>query len=217
MVVSQIPGREDCRMNVKSEKRERTPAVSAVVVAVACTAHSTTPEQPGRSFRERRRPGSRINFRQVCDSDQEGKSMGTFWQDVRYGARMLWKSLGFTIIAVLTLALGIGDNTSLFSVVNEVLLNPLPYPNPDQLVSAYTRTGNFQRSSVSYLNFLDWQKDNRSFAAMAAIRGDHYNLTGQGEAEHLRGYAVSADYFSILDARPVLGRVFNREEDRVGA
>ena len=142
--------------------------------------------------------------------------METFWQDVRYGVRMLWKSPGFTIIAVLTLALGIGANTSLFSVVNGVLLNPLPYPKSEQLISVYTRTTTFQRSSSTYLNFLDWQKDNRSFAALGAYRNESFNLTGRGEAEHLRGYTASADYFSILDAKPLLGRVFTRDEDRVG-
>jgi len=143
--------------------------------------------------------------------------METFWQDVRYGLRVLWKSPGFTTIAVLTLALGIGVNTSLFSVVNGVLLNPLPYPEPDRLTMLYSRTADFQESSVSYLNFLDWQKDNRSFAEMAAFRNEQFNLTGQGEAEHLRGHAVSAGYFSILGAKPVLGRVFTADEDRVGA
>ncbi len=90
--------------------------------------------------------------------------MGTLLQDLRYGLRMLAKSPGFTAIAVLTLALGIGANTALFSVVNGVLLNPLPYPHPDRLFALYSRVANFHESSISYPNFLDWQRDNRSFA-----------------------------------------------------
>src|SRR5487761_244456 len=98
--------------------------------------------------------------------------MGTLLQDLRYGVRMLAKSPGFTAIAVLTLALGIGANTALFSVVNGVLLNPLPYPQPNQLVALYSRTTQFSQSSISYPNFLDWQRDNRSFALLGAYRGD---------------------------------------------
>src|SRR6202008_4538601 len=91
-----------------------------------------------------------------------------FWQDVRYGLRVLLKNPGFVAIAVLTLALGIGANTALFSVVNGVLLNPLPFPNPERLVAVYARTAEFQQSSITYPNFLDWQKDNRSFSALGA-------------------------------------------------
>ena len=84
--------------------------------------------------------------------------MNSFWQDVRYGLRVFWKNPGFSAIAVLTLALGIGANSALFSVVNGVLLNPLPFSNPNELVAVYSRTGTFQEMSISYPNFLDWQK-----------------------------------------------------------
>src|SRR6185437_13636071 len=100
-----------------------------------------------------------------------GGTMGTLLQDLRYAIRMLVKSPGFTAIAVLTLALGIGANTALFSVVNGVLLSPLPYPQPNQLVALYSRTTQFSESSISYPNFLDWQRDNRSFASLGAYRG----------------------------------------------
>src|ERR1700674_6014200 len=119
--------------------------------------------------------------------------MMSFRQDVRYGLRVLSKNPGFTAIAILTLALGIGANTALFSVVNGVLLNPLPFPNPDQLVALYSKTDTFNQSSVTYLNFLDWQKNNHSFSALCAFRSDNYNLTGTGEPERLHAHMVSAD------------------------
>ena len=143
--------------------------------------------------------------------------MGTLLQDLRYGLRMLAKSPGFTAIAVLTLALGIGANTALFSVVNGVLLNPLPYPHPDRLFALYSRVANFQESSISYPNFLDWQRDNRSFAALAAYRSDNFNLTGAGEPERVRAEMISADFFSILGVKPVLGRTLTAQDDHPGA
>src|SRR5438477_6965308 len=106
--------------------------------------------------------------------------MMSFWQDVRYGLRVLAKNPGFTAIAVLTLALGIGANTALFSVVNGVLLNPLRFPSPDELVAGYTKSPTFQESSVSYPNFLDWQKDSHSFASLFGFRSDDFNVLGAG-------------------------------------
>src|SRR6059058_385374 len=141
----------------------------------------------------------------------------SFWQDVRYGLRVLGKNPGFTAIAVLTLALGIGANTALFSVVNGVLLNPLPFPNPDQLLAVYSKTGTFQESSISYPNFLDWQKDNHSFAALSAFRSDDYNLVGAGEPERVHIHMISAEFFLALGLQPLLGRNFHPEEDQAGA
>lgn len=143
--------------------------------------------------------------------------MNTFLQDLRYALRVLAKSPGFTVIAVLTLALGIGANTALFSVVNGVLLNPLPYPQPERLTALYSRTKQFQYSSISYPNFLDWQRDNRSFSALGAYRGDDFNMTGQGEPERLRAEMVSADFFSILGVKPVTGRLIDAQDDHAGA
>jgi predicted permease len=143
--------------------------------------------------------------------------MKSFLQDVRYGLRVLAKSPGFTAIAILTLALGIGANTALFSVVNGVLLNPLPFPNPDQLVALYSKTDTFNQSSVTYLNFLDWQKNNHSFSSLCAFRSDNYNLTGAGEPERLHAHMVSADFFPILGLQPLAGRTFRPEEDQAGA
>jgi predicted permease len=142
--------------------------------------------------------------------------MTSFWQDMRYGLRLLLKNPGFTAIAVLTLALGIGANTALFSVVNGVLLNPLPYPNPDQLVAVYAKSTDFERSSITYPNFLDWQKDSHSFSALGAIRSEEYNLTGVGEPERLHGHMISADFFAALGVPLPLGRNFRSEEDQAG-
>src|SRR3989442_10309986 len=143
--------------------------------------------------------------------------MTSFWQDVRYGLRVLAKNPGFTAIAVLTLALGIGANTALFSLVNGVLLNPLPFPNPDELVALYAKSPTFQESSIAYLNFLDWQKDNHSFASLSAFRSDDYNMTGAGEPERVHIHMISAEFFPALGLQPLLGRAFRPEEDQAGA
>ncbi|HET8921563.1 MAG TPA: ABC transporter permease [Candidatus Acidoferrum sp.] len=143
--------------------------------------------------------------------------MMNFWQDVRYALRVLRKSRGFAAIAVLTLALGIGANTALFSVVNGVLLNPLPFPNPDELYEVYTKTASFEQSSISYPNFLDWQKNNHSFSSLGAFRTDDFNLTGVGEPERLHAHMISAEFFPTLGVKPMLGRNFRSDEDRAGA
>jgi predicted permease len=137
-------------------------------------------------------------------------------QDLRYGLRMLAVSPGFAAIAILTLALGIGANTALFSVVNGVLLNPLAYPHSEQLVRIYGRTPGFDRASISYPNFLDWQRETQTFSSLAIYRNQDYNFIGTGEAERLTGYMISADFFSTLGVRPVLGRNFQRDDDRAG-
>jgi predicted permease len=143
--------------------------------------------------------------------------MRTFWQDVRYGARLLWKNRGFTIIAVLTLALGIGANTALFSVVDGVLLRPLPYQQPERLVALYTsRSGEFDHGSISYPNFEDWRRENRTFSLLAGYRSDDFNLTGQGEPERLDTEMVSATFFPLLGVRPIVGRTFTEQEDKLG-
>jgi predicted permease len=146
-----------------------------------------------------------------------GGGMETFLQDLRYGIRMLAKSPGFTAIAILTLALGIGANTALFSVVNGVLLNPLAYPQSGQLVAIYGKTTGFANAPINYLNFLDWQRDTQTFSSMAMYRNQDYNFIGTGEAERLTGYMISADFFSTLGQMPILGRTFRSEDDRVGA
>ncbi|MGH9572812.1 MAG: ABC transporter permease [Candidatus Acidiferrales bacterium] len=143
--------------------------------------------------------------------------MNCLLQDIRYAIRILAKARGFTIIAIVTLALGIGANTALFSVVDGVLLNPLPYTQPDRLVAIYTHTRTFNRSSISYPNFLDWVRDNRSFSGLAAFRSESMNMTGLGEPERLKGEMVSANFFTTLGVKPVVGRSFVPQEDQIGA
>jgi predicted permease len=138
-------------------------------------------------------------------------------QDVRYALRQLRKSPSFTAVTVLTLALGIGANTAIFSVVNGVLLNPLPFHNASRIVSMFEETQNFAKGSISYPNFLDWQRDNRSFEGMAAYRATDGSITGVGEPENVQAERVSANFFPILGVNPVLGRIFSSEEDRRGA
>jgi predicted permease len=137
-------------------------------------------------------------------------------QDLRYALRAMRKNPGFTSIALLTLTLGIGANTALFSVVNGVLLNPLPYPHSEQLAILYHKSGITDQGSVSYPNFLDWQRENQTFSSMAAFREQSFNLTGEGEPTRLSGHEVSADFFPTLEVNPVLGRLFTPDEDRVG-
>jgi predicted permease len=138
-------------------------------------------------------------------------------QDLRFGLRMLAKSPGFAAVAILTLALGIGANTALFSVVNGVLLNPLPYPDPDQLVTLAESKSNFDSGSISFPNFRDWRRDNRTFSMMGVSRSYSYNLTGKGDAEQLRAEFVSSDFLTLLGVKPVIGRLFAEGEDEIGA
>ncbi len=143
--------------------------------------------------------------------------MRTLLQDVRYGARMLRKSKVFTLVAVAALALGIGANTAIFSVVNAVLLRPLPYERPEQLVWMQEDGQDVRSRWVSYPNYRDWRARSRSFQAMSAVRGWYMTLTGMGEPESVTAGMVSAEYFEVMGVRPVLGRGFQPEEDRPGA
>lgn len=143
--------------------------------------------------------------------------MNTLLNDLRYGLRMLRKNPGFTAVAIITLTLGIGANTAIFSVVSGVLLNPLPYPEPERLVTLYSKTPQFDGSSISYPNLLDWVRDNHSFSGIAGYRGDDLSLTGMGEPERVPDEMVSASFFPILGVKAALGRTFLASEDQVGA
>jgi predicted permease len=142
--------------------------------------------------------------------------MTTLLQDLHYGARMLLRSRGFAAIAIFTLSLGIAANTVLFSIVNGVLLNPLPFLHPAQLVAVYGKSTGFERAPIAYPNFLDWQRDTQTLASIAMYHGEDYNLSGRGEAERVSGYMISSDFFSTLGVKPILGRTFRHEDDQVG-
>jgi putative ABC transport system permease protein len=143
--------------------------------------------------------------------------METLLKDVRFGVRMLIKNPGFTLVAIATLALGIGAITAIFSVVYAVLLRPLPFKDPDNLmVIRETKIPQFPEFSVAPGNFLDWQKQNTVFEQMAAINTSSFNLIGTGEPERLQGQRVTDGFFAMLGAQPQTGRVFTPEEDQPG-
>jgi len=143
--------------------------------------------------------------------------MGSLLQDFRYGIRILFKSPAYTAIVVGTLALGIGASTALFSVVNGVLLDPLPYPHPSQLVAIYEKNAGLAEAPISYLNFLDWQRESKTFASMAIYRHEDYTLTGSARAIRVNGLMISAGFLTTLGVHPALGRDFNANDDRLGA
>src|ERR1700691_272327 len=144
--------------------------------------------------------------------------MSSFWQDLRYSMRMIAKAPGFAAIVILTLALGIGANTAIFSVVNAVLLAPLPYSQPDTLVMVWAKNDakGYKTSPASGGDYEEWKSQNSVFDGMAASSDALYTLTGAGDPQVLVGYQFSADYFRLLGTRPELGRTFLDEEDRVG-
>src|SRR5262245_51978198 len=146
-----------------------------------------------------------------------GGFMQTLWQDMRYSARILWKKPGFTLIAVLTLALGIGANTAIFSAVNTVLLRPLPYEDPDRLVVIWSTHPQAGREVSSLPDFADWQDQGQSFEQLTATCGRSFSLTNGEEPERLTGSYVAPNLFTTLRIRPILGRGFLPEDGRRGA
>src|SRR5436190_8334754 len=136
--------------------------------------------------------------------------------DLRYAFRQLLKNPGFTAVAVLTLALGIGANTAIFSVVNAVLLRPPPFKEPGRLVFVSEKSKDMDNMSVSYPNFLDWQRQQVAFSSLAAFRTEEWNLTGTSHPERVVGLQVSASFFPTLGVQPLRGRVFEADEDKVG-
>jgi predicted permease len=143
--------------------------------------------------------------------------MEQFWRDIRYAVRTLTSQPTFALTAILTLALGIGANTAIFSVVNSVLLRPLPFPEPDQLVYVWGRYPDFGRTSTSAPDYRDWREGVAAFRDLAAANDASFNLTGSGEPEQVRGSRVTANFFDALGVQPVLGRTFAEGEDREGA
>src|SRR5262249_35003185 len=138
-----------------------------------------------------------------------------FIQDIRYGVRMLPRNPGFAVVAIVTLALGIGANTAIFSVVDAVLLKPLPYKNADRLVIVWEKAPN-GIDRVSGANFLDWREQSRVFEGMAAGTTQSFNLSGIREPEQILGGHVSANYFDLIGMKALLGRTFLPEEEQSG-
>jgi putative ABC transport system permease protein len=145
--------------------------------------------------------------------------MNALFLDVRYGLRMLRRSPGFTFVAVLSLALGIGANTAIFSLVNAVLLRPLPFPVPDRLVMVWEDAtfAGFPRNTPAPANYVDWKRQNQVFDGMAALSWNQFTLVRDGEPEKVTAYSVTADFFPLLGVEPALGRNFFPEEDTEGA
>lgn len=143
--------------------------------------------------------------------------MASFLQDARFALRTLMKSPGFAVMAVLTLAIGIGANTAIFTVLNAVLLRPLPFHDPARLVILSESSPQFESMSVAYQNYQDWKAQNGSFAGMAIFRHQDYTLTGDRGPEHITGREVSAGFFSLLGVPLSLGREFRSEDDQEGA
>ena len=142
--------------------------------------------------------------------------MATLFQDIRYGIRMLVKTPAMTAIVILALALGIGANTAIFSVINAVVLRPLPYDHPEQLLFLNERSPVLDEMSISYPNFTDWRNQNHVFEKIGVFNRNSYNLTGYGEAERILTAQCSADLFAALRANAMIGRVFTNDEDKPG-
>ena len=153
--------------------------------------------------------------KEECRESRGVHFVESLMQDLRFALRMLRKSPGFTAVAVLTLALGIGANTAIFSVVNGVLLRPLPYADPNGLISIQEQ-GPGSGNSANYPDFFDWQSQNHSFGSMATYHSSEFTLTGTGQSLHVLALVSSSDLFKVLEAKPQIGRIFESQDDERG-
>jgi predicted permease len=174
--------------------------------------------EPDEAEREaRRRFGNVGKIKDLGRDIKGGGFMETLWQDLRYGVRTLLKTPGFTLIIVITLALGIGANTAIFSVVNAVLLRPYPYPDQDRIMWVWeTKPPEINRTNPAPGNFLDWRKQNTVFERLVAITAVDFNLTNTGNPQRVRGVRVGADFFAMMGIKPGIGRDFLPDEDQPG-
>src|SRR5262249_3310702 len=143
--------------------------------------------------------------------------MARLWQDLRYGARVLAKNPGFTLVAVITLALGIGANSAIFSVVNAALLRPLPLKEPERLVKIWENKPDMIQGTASIPNLEDWRAQNDVFTGIAAYQFGSFSLPGREYPERVFGVTASANFFDVVGLAPQMGRVFREGEDRPGA
>src|SRR5262245_28989872 len=142
--------------------------------------------------------------------------MTSFWQDLRYAARTFARQPGFTMVAVLTIALGIGANSAIFSVINGVLLKPLAVHNPEQVVRLWESMPQGFQGSVSYPNLKDWREQNSVFTQIAAYQFQNLSLQNNDQPERVRAATVSPEFFNVMGVAPIMGRVFGEGEDQPG-
>jgi putative ABC transport system permease protein len=172
----------------------------------------------GRSEAERQARiefGGYQNYKEECRETLGTRLLQELWQDIRYGLRQLRRNPGFTAVAVLTLALGIGANTAIFSIVQTILVSPLPYPNSDRLVTIWNEY-NGKPTLSSPPDYLDRRSQSRTLESVSALRFANLNLSGNGPAERLRAARVTASFFAVMGIRPELGRTFTEQEDTPG-
>ncbi len=168
-------------------------------------------------YMARQRFGNALSLQEASREMWGWNSLETLGQDVRYALRQFRKNAGFTAIAIATLALGIGANSAVFTVINGVILRSLPYPDPERLVSLSEKSDRFGQWAFSYLNFQDCQHASQSFLGMAASRWEGANLTSPGEPQFVNTVQISAGLLSVLGTKPERGRDFLAEEDQSGA
>ncbi|MGB9465997.1 MAG: ABC transporter permease [Candidatus Acidiferrum sp.] len=198
------------------EERERELHAYLEIETEENIARGMTPEEA--RYAARRKLGNPTQIREEIYRMNSLTFIESLWQDVRCGLRMLRKNAGFAVVAILTLALGIGANTAIFSAIHAVLLNPLPYDSPERIVLVLESnpTRGFGQFAVSPPNYVDWKKDSTVFEQMASVSRGDFNYTGGAEPERLGGARVAASFFSVLGAKPAIGRTFLPEDDVVG-
>ena len=174
--------------------------------------------------REEAQHAARRTFGNVASLKEEARDtwglslLTTLWQDISYGIRTLSQSPGFTAVVVVSLALGIGANTAIFSVVNAILLRPFPYEDPERIVAimkAHAHTGNWRPASAE--DYQDWEEENQVFEGMAYWSGTTLTVKHDGRAQLIEGQRVSASLFSVLGVRPILGRYFLPDDEKDAA
>ena len=202
------------RRNKCNEERVRELAAHLQMEADENISRGMLPDEA--RYAANRKLGNATQIREEIFQMNSMEFVETIWQDLRFAFRMLRKNIGFTTVAILTLALGIGANTAIFSIVYAVLLQPLPYKNSSQLVVLNETTPRIGTVSVSYPNFLDWRNQSHTFSQMSAVAQMSFNLSGVSQPENIVGHAVSPNFLSMLGVRPILGRDFENSEEKSG-
>ncbi len=198
------------------QERERELQTYLAIETEENIARGMTPEEARHAAR--RKLGNPTQIREEIYRMNSLAFIESLWQDVRCGLRMLRKNAGFAVVAILTLALGIGANTAIFSVIHAVLLSPLPYNDPDRifLLLESNPSRGFPQFSVSPPNYFDWKKDSTSFEQITSIARGDFNYTGGAEPERLSGARVGPSFFAVMGVMPAIGRAFLPEDDVQG-